>query len=135
MTRAATVGDIPALLAMGRKFHAMSGHPMAFDGAAVADFLAALIEGESSIVLMTDRGVIGGVLAPAWCDPSWSMAVELFWWAEGGGMKLLSGFEKWAESRGASEVRMTSLAAHQRAADLLQIKGYAPSEISFSKVT
>ena len=134
MIREATKDDLPALLEMGRKFHAMSGHPMGFDEAAVSAFMISLIDNEAGCLLMTDKGVIGGVLAPAWCDPLWPMAIELFWWAEGGGLKLMSEFEKWAESRGANEVRMTSLAAHQRAADLLQLKGYSPSEISFSKV-
>jgi len=134
MIREATKEDLPALLEMGLKFHAMSGHPMGFDGDAVSAFMISLIDNEAGCLLMTDKGAIGGVLAPAWCDPEWLMAIELFWWAEGGGLKLMSEFEKWAESRGANEARMTSLAAHHRAADLLQLKGYAPSEISFSKV-
>lgn len=119
---------------MGRKFHAASGQPMAFNEATMADFLDRLIGADAGCVIMSETGVIGGALAPAYCDPDWLMAVELFWWAEGGGMKLLAAFEEWAASVGAQEVRMTTLANLPRAYRLLEMKGYRPSETSFSKV-
>lgn len=130
--RPATVDDLPRLLEMGRKFHAQSGMAFGFDDSAVSELLTALIA--NGCVLMTERGVIGGMLNPAYCDPAWVMAVELFWWAEGDGLLLLKGFEEWAESVGASEVRMTSLASLPRADAILRRKGYAPAEISYQKV-
>ena len=134
MIRRATVDDIPALVAMGQKFHAMSGQACPFDPDASAAFLAQLAASDQAVILTTGAGAIGGVLMPAYCAPSWVMAVELFWWAERDGLHLLRAFEDWARESGAQEVRMTSLAAYPRAAEILGRRGYAPSEISHAKV-
>lgn len=131
--RPATPEDIPALLEMGRAFHAESGMPFSFDQDAVSGMLATMIEADGATVLMTDRGGIGGVLQPAYCDPKWTYAVELFWWARGDGLALLRAFERWAQQAGANEVRMTSLAALPRADRLIRRVGYEPAEVSYSK--
>jgi len=132
LIRPATPDDLPAIVAMGRKFHAASGMPMAYDAPTVERFAAGLIAGGGFFV--GDAGMIGGALVPAYCDPSWLMAVELAWWAERDGMALLRAFEDWARESGAREVRMTSLAALPRADVLLRRKGYAATEISYQKV-
>jgi GNAT superfamily N-acetyltransferase len=134
MVRPATLDDIPALLAMGKAFHAESLLPCAFDLDAMGAVLRQMIESDGAAVLMTDSGVIGGAMNPAYCDPTWLYAVELFWWAHGDGMKLLRSFERWAQQAGAKEIRMTSLATLPRADRILRCVGYAPAEISYSKV-
>ena len=134
MVRPATLDDIPALLAMGTEFHADARLPCAFNLDAMAAFLQQMIESESAAVLMTDRGVIGGAVHPAYCDPSWIYGVELFWWAKGDGLKLFRAFERWAQQAGAKELRMSSLATLPRADRLLRCVGYAPAETSYSKV-
>ncbi|ARO14433.1 hypothetical protein BVG79_01087 [Ketogulonicigenium robustum] len=131
MTRA-TLDDLPTLIQRMGRFHAASGLASRFDPEATGAFLTAcVIQGA---VFLTDRGCIGGMLAPHWCDPSHIMAVEMFWHADGDGLALLRDFEAWAKGAGASEVRMTSLASLPRADRLLKAKGYAPCEISYSKV-
>jgi len=130
----ATVADIPHLMPFARAFHAQAAIGPDFDPATVQGFLAGMIGGENSAVMMTDHGAIGGVLVPAYCDPTWKIAVELFWWAEKGGLALLAAFEKWAADMGANEVRMTSLASLPRADRVLRLKGYQPAEISYQKV-
>jgi GNAT superfamily N-acetyltransferase len=132
--RPATPEDIPALLDMTEAFHAASQLPCAFNRDAMAGVLARMIEADEATVLMTDRGVIGGMLNAAYCDPSWIYAVEVFWWSRGDGMALLRAFEEWAHRAGANEVRMTSLAALPRADRILRCVGYSPAEISYSKV-
>lgn len=107
--------------------------PFAFDLDVMDGVLTRMIGDGRASVLMTDRGVIGGILQPAYCDPSWVYAVEMFWWARGDGLALLRAFERWAQQAGASEVRMTSLAALPRADRLLRRVGYAPAEVSYSK--
>lgn len=130
--RFATLDDMPRLLAWGEEFHKASGMPCRFDPDAVEAFLAGLIE--NGAVIVSDTGMIGGLLSPAYCDPEWIMAVELFWWAEKDGLALLRAFEEWAAENGANEVRMTSLAALPRADGILRRKGYAAAEISYRKV-
>ena len=133
MIRPADRADIARLLEWGARFHAASGVPCRFDTDAMAVVLAKLIEAGQP-VLMHDHGVIGGVLTPAYCDPAWLIAVEMFWWADRDGLPLLRAFEDEAARRGAQEIRMTSLASLPRADAVLRRKGYAPTEISYSKV-
>lgn len=134
MIRQATEADIPRLIEMGARFHEGASLPMRFDAGAVGAFLAGLIANESATVLVSDAGMIGGVLAPSYCNPEWLMAVELFWWADRDGLRLLRAFEGWARDAGAAEVRMTSLASIPRSDVLLRRKGYGAVEISYSKV-
>jgi len=108
--------------------------PCGYDPEAIGQLLNGLIASDSACVLIEADGCVGGLLSPAYCDPKWVMAVELFWWAGGSGLRLLRGFEEWAIAAGAQEVRMTSLAALDRADRLLKRKGYAPCEISYTKV-
>lgn len=132
MIRKASEADMPDLLRMGRAFHTASGQPFGFNEDATRAFLSGVMSGGA--ILRNDGGMIGGVLAPAYCDPDWVMAVELFWWAESGGIALLRAFEGWAQGAGANEVRMTSLASLDRADRLLKAKGYSVAEISYRKV-
>ena len=132
--RRATADDLPRLLAMGRQFHAASGVSCPFDPDAVAAVLANMIGSENSCLIVSEAGAIGGMLAPAYCARSWTMAIEMFWWAERAGLHLLRAFEDWAREKGADEVRMTTLSALPRADLILRRKGYAPVEVSYTKV-
>lgn len=119
---------------MGGRFHAASGIAAPFEMDGAGAFVRGLIESPAGCVLIHGHGGIGGILLPAYCGPSWTMAVEAFWWAERDGMPLLRAFEEWGRSMGAKEVRMTTLAALPRADAILRRKGYAPVEISYTKV-
>jgi len=119
------------LVAMGRRFFAASELPGEFDATAFLDTVAR-IEADGGL-FTSPKGMLGGVIAPGWCAPDWTAAVELFWWAEDGqGLRLLRRFEEWAKDRGANEIRMTTLAAMPRAEKLL--RGYRRTETSWSKV-
>lgn len=128
----ATPDDMPRLLEMMRAFHERAGLPFGFDEDAVAAFLCGLMDG--GVVIMTPHGMIGGLVTSPYCDPKWKIAVELFWWADRGGMALLRAFEKWAKDAGVNEMRMTSLESLPRASAILWCKGYVATEISYSKV-
>ena len=135
MIRQATAADIPLIVEMGRRFVAASGSPIPFTEDGASAFAEALIASPDAALLVSDTGMIGGVIAPAYFNPAWRMAVELAWWAEDrSGLQLLSAFEAWARDMGAQEVRMTTLAAIQGPERILARRGYAPTEISFQKV-
>jgi hypothetical protein len=133
MPRLATEEDIPAIVEMGRAFHEMAAVPMGYSQDAISRLVQSMIDHPDAVVIMSDTGVIGGQILPAYCDPEWKIAVELFWWANGGGMKLLRAFEGWAKDIGAHEIRMSSMAALPRAERILTLAGYRPAELSFSK--
>lgn len=133
--RQATPEDIPRLVEMGRKFHAASNQKCGYSGEDIAAMLGNMIASPSACILTTDGGVIGGAISPAYCDRSWKIAIELFWWAEDKtGLKLLAGFEEWAWAQGANEIRMTTLTNLPTAERILDRRGYVASEISYQKV-
>ncbi|NBT32820.1 MAG: hypothetical protein EBT13_13235 [Rhodobacteraceae bacterium] len=135
MIREATAQDITAIVAMGRDFNAASGTPAAYDDAQAAQVAAGLINGAHGVILVSDGGMIGGALAPAYFNSAWIMAVELFWWArDRRGLHLLRAFEQWAKDKGADEVRMTTLGAIKGPEKILERRGYAPCEVSYQKV-
>ena len=135
MIRRADISDIPELVEMGRKFHKECGQPCGFDPDAVVGLLERMIASPDAVVLRSENGGIGGMLSPAFCDPSWIMAVELFWWAKDRqGIRLLRAFEQWAESKGVNETRTCVFANLPGANRILERMEYIPSEISYQKV-
>ena len=111
MIRPATHDDIPALIDMGREFHAMSPHkPMGeYDGEAVGNMLEFLISSPSAIVLTNGAGAIGGVMAPIYFCPVKWMLEESFWWSRSSGFELLQEFLNGAREMGATCVYLSTL--------------------------
>lgn len=107
----ATEADIPALVEMGRKFHAMSPHKFlgGYDGEAVARVLRFLIENPAGMVLTNGDGVIGGMMAPIFYQPGKMMLEESFWWADRGGRDLLREFTEEGRKMGATCVLLSTL--------------------------
>ncbi len=130
--RKATKADIPSLLEMGRAF--TSAGNLGFDEAAATAALESLIDGESGVVLMSNTGMIGGMVYPGFFNGR-VIAQEFFWWSERNGLELLGAFESWAASKGASQVVMVCLEAlsPERVSKIYMRRGYQPLEHSFVK--
>lgn len=108
----ATETDIPALIEMGRKFHAMSPHkPVGpFDPEAVGRVLAMLIGHSDGLVMTNGVGAIGGLIAPVYFSPQVRMMEEHFWFSDmGGGKDLLRAFEAVSRETGADYVMLSTL--------------------------
>ncbi len=137
MTRLATVEDIPALVEMGAKFHAMSPHAFLgeYDPAGITNLLTFFVTGNTTILLTNGEGIIGGVLAPVYFAPTKIMAEESFLWARKGGGELLAAFEAEAKGRGAAFVLMSTLENEKvRAMDRVMIRsGYRAVERRYIK--
>lgn len=135
--RSATVDDIPALVEMGAKFHAMSPHAFLgeYDPQGIGNLLRFLATGSNTILLTNGEGLIGGVLAPVYFAPTKIMAEESFWWAGSGGGLLLAAFETEAKRLGADFVLLSTL--HNDRSDVIdrvvRRKGYAPVERRYIK--
>jgi hypothetical protein len=110
--RLALPEDVPAIVALGRKFHAMSPHKdMAeYDEMGVARVVSFMIESPQSVVLFNGTGVIGATYAPVYFAPSKWMCEENFFFSDAsGGMALLDGLIVHAKGWGASHVIMSTL--------------------------
>ena len=135
MIRAARLDDMENVLQMGAKFHKVSQMPCLYDREAFSHMIGEMIKSDECAVFVSRHGMIGGILSPAYIDPDWKQAIELFWWSEDGrGMALLRRFEKWACEHGVSEVRMSSIAGVGNADRIYDAIGYIKREISYSKV-
>lgn len=132
--REATRADLAKVTDLGARFHAMSGVKAPFHAPTFAAFASSLIDGDQGVILVTDGGMVGGMIAPPYTSPDWKMAVEVFWFADDGrGLALLRGFERWAEEKGADEVRMTTLSGLGAADMILRRKGYRRQETSYTR--
>jgi len=141
MIREAVAGDIPALVEMGRKFHAAS--PVAdlpYSPEAAGAVCAALIETGGLFVIETDgavRGMAGAVASPTWFGSA-KAGQELFWWADGCGSEALDlrrRLEDWARDQGCVRFSMICLEDPRAPvlARLYRREGYAPVEYHFMK--
>ena len=120
--RRATFSDMPALLGMARKEHAvsrLSGHP--FDEARVNESFHNFIDGMTTAVFISPGGFILGGVQPLLFNRRWN-AYEMAWFAEdGSGMDLLKALAKWSK-----DMRAVDLIVHNYA-------GVVPAE-KFTKV-
>lgn len=109
--RQANQTDIPALVDMGEKFHAMSPHKGmgSYDRAAMSRVLSFMIGSEQCAVFTNGSGVIGGTLSPVYFNPAKWQLEENYWWANGGGNELLEELIGWATNWGASFIMLSTL--------------------------
>lgn len=137
MIRQARLSDIPRIVEMGAKFHAMSDYSFAeFNREATARFLEATINNPDAVIFCHEQGMIGGALVPLYFDPDTKIAIETFWWADSEGMALLTHFEWWAEAKGAAAVSMACLEGKRSKAlgRVFKMRGYRPTENTYTRV-
>ncbi|NJB80290.1 GNAT family N-acetyltransferase [Xanthomonas arboricola] len=144
MIRAAHEDDLPAILAMSRKFYATTSYasmtPM--DDHTVSDLVFQLMD---SVMLVAELdgqvvGMVGLVVAPFMFNRNIRAAYEVVWWVEpeaqgaGVGKALLAAVEPACVARGASAVVMVHLATSPpQASALYERMGYALSETCYTK--
>lgn len=136
MIRAATLDDIPQLLAMGQRFADLAGlvDHVGYEPADMAETFRLLIEGH--VIFMGEAGALGAMAGPHPFNHSHIIAQELFWWSEGReGLRLLAAFEDWARER-CHSIRMITLEAVEpdRTARIYERRGFVPLERGFIKV-
>jgi len=139
MIREAVEADIPALVAMGERFHALS--PVRAAAPYSAERFAATLRGalasDAAAVFVTDAldAMLGVICSPVYFSEA-VFAQELFWWSEGrAGMRLLEAAEKWALSKGASAFLMGRVeGVTERLDALYRRRGYVATEHQYARV-
>ena len=127
----ATEADLPGILEFAKAFHAYSPwsrYP--FDAAATEAALRNLMG--AGVVMVSDTGMVGGLINPVPFAPSCVVGVELFWWGDG---KLKADFEAWCRDQGATAVQFSALADDRSdiMARLFRRSGYRPIETGYLK--
>lgn len=134
MIRTATHDDVPEIVRLGADFLAICPYSwVPLDAAAFAAFVGGLIDG--GIILLSDDGMIGGLLTPFFFNPAYMIGAELFWFARSEGRELRAAFEAWAIDRGAACITCAGLANDREQAirRIYTAAGYVPAEIAFVK--
>lgn len=127
----ATEADLPRILEFAKAFHGYSPwsrYPM--DEAATETYARNIMA--SGVILISDKGMIGGLLHAVPFAPSVVAGVELFWWGDG---QLKKDFEVWARERGANAIQFSALADDRSdiMARLFRRDGYRPVETGYLK--
>lgn len=128
----AVPADLPDILTMMQRFHALNGPPWALDLDAASLTILGLMDSPQGFVAV-GGGFIAGVIQANPIAPDWLIAKEFLWWSEGReGMRLLRAFRSWAEAQGASEIQM-SCPVGSRAEKAFQRFG-TPQEVIYSEI-
>lgn len=141
--RAATPADVPAMVAMGHKFHLHAGIAEApFDGDSFAATLTHGLTAANQAYFVAEQdgeivGMTGGVSYPAYFNHGCKSAQEMFWWCEspGAGRGLYAALEAWAREQGCKTITMIALddASAARMDRIYKRMGYRPSEHCYIK--
>lgn len=137
--REAGADDMPALISMSRKFHAISpwSH-LPIDDDRLTETLGGFLASEKVGVFVTSdlSGMIGVMVGPVFFATV-SVAQEIAWWCErpGHGSYLLLAAEKWARDNGAVSLQIARLAGinDDMMHRMYERRGYALSEIFYNK--
>ncbi len=139
MIRRATEADVPALIDMGHRFHALSpwAHIPVDDDVLRANLFAYLGSAQMAIFVTDDlTGMIGAVFAPVFFASEY-VVQEMFWYCEapGNGSRLRKAVEEWAAEMGATAISIARLVGlnDERMDAMYRAKGYAPGEIFYYK--
>lgn len=141
MIRPATSDDLPAIVAMGRRFLAETAYQgrIADNPAQMEALAASLIAREDATLLVSEGGgeldgMIGIVGYPHPISGELTVG-ELFWWTtpehRGAGVRLLRAAEAWAVAQGAKHMQM--VAPNERVGKFYERVGYAPVETVFQR--
>lgn len=134
MIRKAKKNDLDAVVSFGSDFHAYSPWKnIPFDPEATKAFCEKLID--AGVILISETGMIGGLLNPLYFNPKHVIACELFWWATSGGKELMKAFEEWGAENGCSAYQFSALGDHKadRMAVLFNRAGYRKVETGYFK--
>ena len=138
MIHPAEASDIPWLLDMAERFAGQSGvdEQVGFERESVEALMEHLIESPDGILLVGDRGMIGGMVIVHAFNSQMKVFQELFWRSEGReGLSLLKAAESAAKQLGAGRILMLSTEnmSPERTGKLYEHLGYERGETIYTK--
>lgn len=133
LSRDAVASDLPMIVDLLEQFHGEADQPQEFNRQDTVEFMAGMIE--NHIVIVSENGVICGIIAPTPVNKAWKVAFELYWYAKDGkGGKLLMNFMKTARELGASEIRLSSRVTTPKIGKFLERMGFSHDEQVYRSV-
>lgn len=146
MIRAATLDDVPAIVAMSERFYATTSYCewADFCPETVANLATTLVH--DHVMLVADvsgkvAGMVGLFVAPHMFNVNRRGAYEVVWWVEpeaqgaGVGKALLAAIEPACRAKGADAIQMVHLASSPpQASAIYERMGYRHTESSYTKI-
>ena len=137
--REATLEDLDLIEGMAVRFGEEANMPVNIKD--TMESIQEWIEGEGSVVLISDEGMAAAGTATLFFNRDILIAQEYFWWVDrehrskGVGQKFLTALENWAKENGATALLMIALmsAEPEKATRLYMANGYVPFENNFIK--
>lgn len=112
LVRRATAADVPRIVEMGRRHHAVVREVVPLVEEDFAEHVANVIKGGAAWV--SPEGSLGAVIFPEAHNAGHLVAVETWWHAfDGHGAELLSAFHQWAWDMGAKSCMITTIHGHK----------------------
>ena len=121
---------------MGHAFTKSIHQPL--DPETFVNTLERMMDNEDAFLVITEGGTASGLVYASYLDND-LVAQELWWWvdedkrANGIGGALLSAFESWAMSKGASRILLTATHDSTDIGPFYISKGYQPQEHIYMK--
>lgn len=135
MIKKAELEDVRKIVDLLCEFHSQAGQPQDFIDDDAHKFVRFMIFSPSAIMLVSDNGMICGLLVQCPINSEWLMALELYWYAkDGNGALLMNAFEKASIDMGAHEIRITHRDPTPKIGRFLRLIGYNPSEVSHARI-
>ncbi len=146
--RLAAPEDIPSLMRMAERFHAMApfAELIPFCPESMADTFVKLATHDSGVLFVAEVdgavvGMIAGITFPHWVNAAHRSAQELFWWCDpeyrgkGAGMALADALEQWSKDIEADSLFMasTSNLTPDALGKLYQRRGFSKQDIYYAK--
>lgn len=135
MIREATNNDVAKIVDLLERFHADAEQPQRFIEKDTTVFMAGMIESPDAIVLISEDGLICGLIGSSPINSSWKIAFELFWYAtDGQGSALLDEYMKKTDELGVDEVRLSHRAVTPKVGNHFNRMGLAHDETVYSRL-
>jgi GNAT superfamily N-acetyltransferase len=143
--RAATPADIPALVAMGNRFHIAAGWDdiTEYDSQSFAATLRALIPSDDAVVLSAEKdrqvvGMAGALIYPLYFNVGHRTAQEMFWFVDenhrGIGGELFDALLEEVKAKGAQSMSMIALDKMPGfVGEFYERRGFRPAERSYMR--
>lgn len=112
--READILDVPHIVELGAKFHAMSPwSSQVYDVDVATHTVLQLIKSPDGVVFYNGSGILGASISPIFFGGG-NVAHEHFWFAESGGRDLIKAYEKWAAEKNAVGILLMNLTLDPR---------------------
>ena len=141
--RQATIEDLPLLEPCAKEFYASSENLHDFEiGRFVGLWRTLISNGSGAVFILKDGDEVTGAIAGLLHQDPYSagtVAQEMYWFvraaARGGGVRLYRELERWAVSKGATELRMGYLVdlMPEKVAHFYERVGFRKIEVGYSK--